>query len=318
LARTRKKSDLFTTLAEIRQSNVDIGERIPDDQIWAAIKVMEKQTAWRRLCRGEERILGDELAREIEWALEGMSFALDRVDALHFAGFPSAIGRIDPEGFFDAQLNYGALTRSEGAGYRAALMLFGLAEFYFWMAAVWDRMGQLLNLFAFNVRNVAKSGDGWRQIFGRFRDNFANVDQVRNSEDYKTILRLHNAVYEKLYHRRNVLSHKGSLIARIRAEFEDPRSRRLLREYVLDHDTWDFQSVVEESEKLAECCGKASQALQRFLTDFLRWRRDIWRAKGGLRRRIKASTPEGYFGEMRPVSTRADSYLKKIGGMKRR
>lgn len=34
--------------------------------------------------------------------------------------------------------------------------------------------------------------------------------------------------------------------------------------------------------------------------------------------KTKASTPEGYFGEMRPVGTKADSYLKKIGRMKRR
>jgi hypothetical protein len=283
LARTRKKTDLFTTLAEIRQSTVDIGERIPDDQLPAVVKAVEKQNAWRRICRGEERVLGDELAKEIEWALEGMSFALNRVDALYFVDFPTTIGRITPEGFFDAQMNYGALTRSEAAGYRATLMLFALAEFYFWMAAVWDRMGQLLNLFAFNIKNVAKSGDGWRQIFSRFRDNFANIAQVTKSEDYQAILRLHNAVYERLYHRRNVLSHKGSFIGRIRAEFEDPRSRRLLRQYLLDNDAWDFANVVEESEKLARCCGEASQALQRFLTDFLRWRRDIWRGKGGLK-----------------------------------
>jgi hypothetical protein len=32
--------------------------------------------------------------------------------------------------------------------------------------------------------------------------------------------------------------------------------------------------------------------------------------------KTKASTREGYFGEMRPVNTKADSYLKKIGKMK--
>jgi hypothetical protein len=161
--KAKHERSLFEMLAERQHS------KLVDAIIWPSSKqekrrierAYEKEFEWETLCDKDQQLLGQELVREIHWTLEGMIFAIDRVEALHFNNFYGAVGKIDPVNFISTQINWPTLSRSEAAAYRAALMLFNATEVYFWMGAVWDRMGQFLNLFAFNVRNIAKSRDGW-------------------------------------------------------------------------------------------------------------------------------------------------------------
>jgi hypothetical protein len=229
------------------------------------------------LC-GHEEALGRELAREIEWALEGMSFANHRVNSLYFRQFPdlaATVGALDSEELLNIQINYGC-DKSDTLRYRAALVLFAVTEFYLWMGAVWDRMGQLLNLFAFNVRKVAKSRDGWRAVFDRFQDNFGSVSVLRESRDYMGLVELHNKVYAKISHRRNILAHKGSLAGRLREGVEgNSEARRVFRTFILAADSWDMRNLIKENDEFQESCFDASHQLFRFLGHFLRWKRNV-------------------------------------------
>jgi hypothetical protein len=271
--RVKHERSLFEILAERRHSELVEGI------IWPSSKedesrierAYEKEFEWERLCGNGHQVLGQELVREIHWALEGMGFAIDRVAALHFRAFHKVVGRIDPQFFISTQINWPMLSRSELAAYRAALMLFNVTEVYFWMGAVWDRMGQFLNLFAFNNKNIAKSKDGWRQIFDRFNDNFGNIAEIRGNEEYQTLVRLHRRVYEKAYSRRNILAHKGSFAGRIRATIEsDSEKKELLWQFVLGKESWDLTNILDEINELAGSCQEAATALQRFVGDFLR------------------------------------------------
>jgi hypothetical protein len=271
--RVKREKTLFEMLAETRYSALVQGIQWPSssEETKRIEHAYEKEFEWERTCDREQKVLGRELVREINWALEGMGFAIDRVAALHFKNFHKVVGKTDPRHFMSTQINWPTLSRSELAAYRAALMLFNATEVYFWMGAVWDRMGQLLNLFAFNIRNVAKSTDGWRQIFNRFNDNFGNIVEVKNNEDYQTIARLHRSVYDKAYRRRNILAHKGSFAGKIRITTEsDSESMQLLRQFVLGKESWNLTNVLGEVVELATGCQEAANALQRFVSDFLR------------------------------------------------
>jgi hypothetical protein len=94
---------------------------------------------------------------------------------------------------------------------------------------------------------------------------------VRASEDYQTLLRLHENVYEKAFFRRNFLVHKGSFAGRIKATIEsDSQKRELLRQSVLGRKSWDLTNILTKTIELAGGCQEASTALQRFIGDFLR------------------------------------------------
>ncbi len=271
--KTKIEKSLFEILAESRYRELIEGMTWPSsiEEKRQNERAYQKQFEWEEVCDNEHRILGQELVREIYWALEGMEFAIDRVAALHFENFHKVIGKIDPLYFISDQLNWPTLSRSELSAYRATLMLFNVTEVYLWIGAVWDRMGQFLNLFAFNTRNVAESRLGWRQIFKLFRGKFEDVPEVKGSEDYQTIVRLHDDVYEKAYARRNILAHKGSLAGRIRIAIEaNSEAKHLLWQFVLGKESWDLTDVLGEIIVLAGGCQEAVSALQRFVSDFMR------------------------------------------------
>jgi len=271
--RRRSKQDLFQILAHIRQSHLlESIEEIPDDKMQWVIDEDLRKSYWKELCDRDEFILAEELVREIQWALEGMDFAIERTIALHFDNFQNAVAKLDPREFLQVQLNY-PVNKADRMAYRAALMLFSVTEVYFWMAAVWDRMGLFLDLFAFNIKNISRNLESWRQAFSKFRDNFGKVPELRESRDYRALVRL-NEAYDRIQYRRNILAHKGSLAGRIRAGVEsDPKCHSLFREYVLDGKFWDLTDVIKENQELGGKCYEASETLQKFVGDFLRWRR---------------------------------------------
>lgn len=281
--RQRSRRDLFGLLAETWALElVDSSRPVSQEELKSLLIDEKRLTEWRKLCAPEEMLLGQELAREIEWALEGLSFASHRVSSLYFGKFPnvaSTVGALDSKELLNIEINYGC-DKSDTERYRAALVLFAVTEFYLWMGAVWDRMGQLLNLFAFNVRNIAKSRDGWRTIFERFQDNFGGVSDLRESLDYAALVELHNDVYGRISDRRNVLAHKGSLAGRLREGAEaNSDTRRLFRAFILGSDSWDMKNLIEENAKFQKSCFDASQHLFRLLGQFLRWKRNgaIWK-----------------------------------------
>ncbi len=239
--------------------------------------IIDRESAWKGFCDSEELLLGEELAREIHWALEGMDFARFRAVTFNFREFPkiaTTLGAVGPEDFIPIRMNY-PLHKIETKQYRAALVLFTVAEFYLWMGAIWDRMGQFLNLFAFGIRNVRKSREGWGKIFSRFRDNYGHVRTLNEDEDFKSLVALHQRVYEKISHRRNLLAHRGSLIGRIRAGVEtDPTAQRVFQRFILGTEVWNLSKVIPENEELAGTCFEASQRLFAFVGHFLSWRRE--------------------------------------------
>jgi hypothetical protein len=269
------EKSLFEILAKSRHRELIEGITWPssNEEKTQIERAYQKQFEWEEVCDNEYRILGQELVREIYWALEGMEFAIDRIAALHFKNFHKFVGKIDPRHFVSDQLNWPTLSRSELSAYRATLMLFNATEAYFWIGAVWDRMGQFLNLFAFDARNVAESKLGWRQIFKLFTHKFGDVPEVEGSEDYQTIVRLHDKVYEKAYARRNILAHKGSLAGRLRIAMEaNSEAKQLLWQFVMGKESWDLADVLGEVIALAGGCQEAVSALQRFVSDFVSWR----------------------------------------------
>jgi hypothetical protein len=238
---------------------------------------IDREFAWKDFCDSEELLLGEELAREIHWALEGMDFARFRAVTFNFREFPkivTTLGAVVPEDFIPIRMNY-PLHKIETKQYRAALVLFTVAEFYLWMGAIWDRMGQFLNLFAFGIRNVTKTREGWWQIFGRFRDNYGHVRALNEDEDFRSLVELHQRVYAKISLRRNLLAHRGSLIGRIRAGVEtDPTAQRVFHRFILGNEDWDLSKIIPENEELAGSCFEASQRLFAFVGHFLSWRRE--------------------------------------------
>jgi hypothetical protein len=250
------------------------GERMDDNLAQAAV---DKQVAWRSYCDSEELILGDELSREIQWTLEGMDFARFRAVTFNFKEFPkiaTTLRGVDPEDLIPIRMNY-PLRKMEAKQYRALFLMFSVAELYLWMSALWDRMGQFLNLFAFGVRNVAKNREVWEAIFDKFRDNYGHVEALSKNADLKSLAEMHQQVYPKISHRRNILAHKGSLVGRARARGEsDPVAKRVLDRFIVGRDDWDFDKMISENEELCGTCFAASRELFAFVGDFLAWRRE--------------------------------------------
>jgi hypothetical protein len=228
--------------------------------------------AWGELCSVGDRVLGQEMVRETEWAEHGMMFANDRLALLHFSDFERFLGLTDP--FLDfTVMQLTELSSEDIKTYRSILTTYAIQEVYFWMAAVWDRMGHFLNLFAFGIKNVSKSTDGWRQVFARFRANYGDEDAFANDRYYRTLQRLNNKAYEKVYRRRNLLAHKGSLAGRIQAGSEENEEHSALyRRFVLGNEAWDLSNVVRETTELCWGCSEASGALRRFMATFLTWK----------------------------------------------
>jgi hypothetical protein len=262
------------TILEQRKRSAKVMKDLPAvEGLGIVMDAMEHITDLDELCNWEDLTLGYAMVCEIWWALYGMDFSYDRLSLLHYKDFEKFVLFVKSDDFEILQkVDLG--NSNEAKGYRSVLILFAIAELYFWIGAVWDRMAQFLNLFAFGIRNVDKSRDGWRQVFERFQANYGSVDSLANDKDYKTIQQLNNKVYEKVYNRRNMLAHKGSLVGRTQAKATGiPENLELIEKYILGKERWDFSNILSESKKLCEQCREAQDALFDFVVTFLTWKK---------------------------------------------
>jgi hypothetical protein len=250
--------------------------QVDEQEVDRWVREEERRWLWEEMCADEvDLILGEEMVREIWWALHGMEFAQHRLSLLHFTDFDDYAGLIEPGVGFVGVAAFEAEVEDETMrAYRSILTLYTIQELFFWMAAVWDRMGHFLNLFAFGVRNVAQSKDVWRQVFERFRVNYADVVEVlAENGDYRALKRLNDRVYQYIQDRRNFLAHKGTLAGRIQAGSEDDALRvELYKKFVLDGKAWDLSNIMQECSDLCDKCHEAFSALLCFTGGFLKWR----------------------------------------------
>lgn len=261
----RLQGEKLAELLAALQAIEEMGLRRQRPDIWPTER-MSDEAALSEVAEPYNE-LAQTLMHEADWSALGLRTAVNRLGALA-SRVPEQLTQDEllPEqaAGFEARV---ADAWDDGAllAYRAHLAFVTIAECYFWMHAVWDRMGLATRVVAFRRREARRAG--WRSVWAELQSEYGDVEAVTRTRPWSLMTQLHSEGFEEIARRRHGLVHRSS-IAGMLAMPEDPVQQDQLRRFIYDMQPWtafELQALCDEVQAHRDTCGAARAVLPALL-----------------------------------------------------